>query len=315
MNLNRSESSLHPVSRRDFLRTSVFAAGSLALARHLSAAGANAAEPIIDVHGHLSYSGRTDPVFLAHQKALGVTLTILLPSGVRNAGHPGGSGENEPARQFSLARPGEFLFFANEVTDHPEATKVIEKHLKLGAIGIGEQKFRIDCDSPGSIRIAELAREYNVPVILHFEHELYNKHIERFGKVLEKFPTVNFIGHAVAWWGNIDKNHDQKNSYPTGPITPGGITDRYLTDYPNCYADVSARSGYGAIARDEAFYRDFLIRHQNKLVYGSDCAETTGVAPSCFAANTIAAIRRLAPSKEVERKILYGNAKKLLKIA
>ena len=314
MQLPASSSPFSSLSRRDFLRASALAAGSMVLARNLPAASA-AAEPIIDVHGHLSYSGRTDPAFLAHQKALGATLTILLPSGVRSANHPGGSGENEPARQFALARPGEFLFFSNEVTDHPEATKVIEKHLKLGAIGIGEQKFKVDCDSPGSIRVAELAREYNVPVILHFEHDLYNRHIERFGKVLEKFPTVNFIGHAVAWWGNIDKNHDQKNSYPTGPITPGGITDRYLTDYPNCYADVSARSGYGAIVRDEAFFKDFLIRHQNKLVYGSDCAETTGVAPSCFAANTIAAIRRLAPSKEVERKILYGNAKKLLKIA
>jgi len=302
-----------PVSRRDFIRTSAMALGALSLGHRLTAASATA-EPIIDLHGHLGYSGRTDEAFLAHQEALGVTLSILLPSGVRGANHPGGSGENEPVRQFSLARPGRYHFFSNEVTDHPEATKVIEKHLKLGAVGIGEQKFRVDCDSPASVRIAELAREYNVPVILHFEHELYNRGIERFGRMLERFPTVNFIGHAVAWWGNIDKNHVQSNSYPTGPITPGGITDRYLTDYPNCYADVSARSGYGAIIRDEAFYRDFIARHQDKLMYGSDCSETTGVAPSCFAANTIAAIRRLSPSKEVERKILYGNVKKLLKI-
>jgi predicted TIM-barrel fold metal-dependent hydrolase len=164
------------------------------------------------------------------------------------------------------------------------------------------------------MKIAELAKEYNVPVILHFEHNLYNRHIERFHVMLEKFPTVNFIGHAVAWWANIDKNARQEDSYPLGPVTPGGLTDRYMTDYPNCYADVSARSGYGAIIRDEAFYKDFLVRHQNKLVYGSDCNEGTGVMPTCFAAGTIDAIRRLSPNKEVERKILYENAKKLLKI-
>ena len=274
-----------------------------------------AAEPIIDVHGHLNYSGRTDEAFLAHQNALGVTLTVVLPSGDRGATHPGGSGENEPARLFSLAHPGQYLYFANELADHPDAPKVVEAGLKKGAIGIGEQKFRVDCDSPHIMRLAEVARDYNVPMILHFEHELYNKHIERFHLVLEKFPTVKFIGHAVAWWGNIDKNHDQKSSYPTGPVTPGGLTDRYLTDYPNCYADVSARSGYGAIIRDEEFYKDFLKRHQDKIVYGSDCSETTGRAPSCFAANTIAAIRRLAPSKAVERKIFYENAKKLLRLA
>jgi predicted TIM-barrel fold metal-dependent hydrolase len=262
----------------------------------------------------VNYSGRTDDVFFEHQRRLGVTHTVLLPSGVRSASHPGGSGENEAVRQVALAHPGMFHFFSNEVTDKADAPKIIEKHLKLGAIGIGEQKFHIDCDSPQSMAIAELAKEYNVPVILHFEHNLYNRHIERFYKVLEKFPTVNFIGHAVAWWGNIDKNHRQEDSYPQGPVTPGGLTDRYLTDYPNCYADVSARSGYGAIIRDEAFYKDFLTRHQNKLVYGSDCSEGTGVMPTCFAAGTIDAIRRLAPSKEVERKVLYENAKKLLKI-
>jgi predicted TIM-barrel fold metal-dependent hydrolase len=301
------------LSRRDFLRASAVAAGALALPRWAGAA-VNPAEPIIDMHGHVNYAGRTDDVFYEHQRRIGVTLTILLPSGVRSANHPGGSGENEAVRQVAAAHPGQFRFFSNEVTDHPEAPKVIEKHLKLGAIGIGEQKFRIDCDSPQSMRIAELAKEYNVPVILHFEHNLYNRHIERFHRVLERFPTVNFIGHAVAWWANIDKNAKQEDSYPTGPVTPGGITDRYLTEYPNCYADVSARSGYGAIIRDEAFYKDFLTRHQNKLLYGSDCSEGTGVVPTCFAAGTIAAIRRLAPSKAVERKILYENAKKLLKI-
>ena len=39
------------------------------------------AEPIIDIHQHLGYSGRPDDVLLAHQRALGATTTILLPAG------------------------------------------------------------------------------------------------------------------------------------------------------------------------------------------------------------------------------------------
>ncbi len=31
--------------------------------------------------------------------------------------------------------------------------------------------------------------------------------------------------------------------YPKGPVTPGGLTDRYLSDYPNLYGDLSAGSG------------------------------------------------------------------------
>ena len=40
-------------------------------------------EPIIDIHQHTNYLGRTDDELLAHQRRMGATTTILLP-----AGHP-----------------------------------------------------------------------------------------------------------------------------------------------------------------------------------------------------------------------------------
>jgi hypothetical protein len=43
---------------------------------------------------------------------------------------------------------------------------------------------------------------------------------------------VKFIGHAQAWWAHIDKNHKSGSNYPKGLETPGGITDRLLSDYP-----------------------------------------------------------------------------------
>jgi len=300
-------------SRRDFLRNSVLLFGAASLPRVLGASN-DPKEPVIDVHQHVQYSGRPDDVLISHQRTLGITTSILMPSGDRGDGHPGGSGEHDAVVALCRAHPGEFVFFANEITDHPDAPKIIERQLRSGAIGIGEQKFRVECDSPELWRIAEVAREFDVPILMHFEHNRYNRSIERFHRTLEKFPTVKFIGHAQAWWANIDKNFKAGNNYPTGPVTPGGLTDRYLTDYPNCYADVSAGSGNNAIVRDEEHYRGFLARHADKLVYGSDCSEGTGRAPVCFAARTLASIRQLAPSKEVERKILYGNARKLLKL-
>ena len=301
------------ISRRDFLRTTAVALGSVSVSHRLLAASPPA-EPIIDVHQHILYLGRTDDVLIAHQRTMGVATSVLLPSGDRGKGHPGGSGEHGGVVALSRRHPGEFVFFANEVSDHPDAPKIIERQLRAGAIGIGEQKFRVDCDSPHLVLIAEVAREFNVPVILHFQHDTYNLHLERFHRILEKFPTVSFIGHAQAWWANIDKNADPKNNYPLGPVTPGGLTDRYLSDYPNCYADLSAGSGHNAIIRDEEHYRGFIIRHQDKLMYGSDCSEGTGRAPVCFAARTMAAIRKLSPSKDVERKILSENARRLLKL-
>lgn len=301
------------LSRRKFLHHSALLFGAASFQRGSSATSPGA-QPIIDIHQHLNYSGRSDEALLAHQRALGVTTSVLMPSGDRGPGHPGGSKENESVLEFSRAHPGQYVFFATEISDLPDAPRVIERQLRRGAIGIGEQKFRVDCDSPHMMRIAEVAREFDVPVLLHFQYETYNRHIERFHVMLEKFPTVKFIGHAQDWWAHIDKNYKPGNSYPKGPVTPGGLTDRYLTDYANCYADVSAGSGYNAIIRDEEHYRGFISRHQEKLMFGSDCSESVGRAPSCFAANTIAAIRRLSGSEAVARKILYQNAKQLLKL-
>ena len=68
----------HPLSRRKFL-------ASFLLLLAAAACGveppAETPEPIIDIHQHTNYSFRTDEQLLAHQKAMGVTKTILLPAG------------------------------------------------------------------------------------------------------------------------------------------------------------------------------------------------------------------------------------------
>jgi predicted TIM-barrel fold metal-dependent hydrolase len=270
-------------------------------------------EPVIDIHQHTNYSGRTDAQLIAHQKAMGVTLSVLLPAG-RLYGLDAECGKNDTVLALARQQPDQFVFFANEITDIPEAREEIEKYLKLGGIGIGEQKFRVACDSPEFQRVAAIAQEFQVPVLMHFMHDRYNTGIERFHKTLEKFPKVNFIGHAQTWWGNVDKNHDQKTLYPTTKVTPGGITDRLLSDYPNMYGDLSAGSGLNFFTRDEDHARAFLGRHQDKLMFGSDCNDLFGRGPGCQGANIIANVRKLAPNRAIERKLLYENAKRVLKL-
>src|SRR5512132_2770085 len=150
------------LSRREFL-------GSAA-AMAAVAAGPQDAEPIIDIHQHTDYGGkrdkawkviepgRTNEQLLAHQKAMGVTRTVLLPAGsevLRASTHQGSSNGlqgtcsgNEACEKLAKAHPEQFVFGANEVPDLPEAADVIEKYLKAGAKVIGEQKFGVECDSP-----------------------------------------------------------------------------------------------------------------------------------------------------------------------
>lgn len=104
----------------------------------------------------------------------------------------------------------------------------------------------------GMQRVYSNAQEFDVPVLLHFEHETYNAGFERFYKMLEKFPGVNFIGHAPGWWGNIDLHHDQQTSYPRAPVTRGGISDRLLSDYPNSHSEGAPFHHYGKLQSTEA---------------------------------------------------------------
>jgi uncharacterized protein len=272
-----------------------------------------AQERIIDIHQHTNYSGRSDADLVRHQRTMGITRTVLLPAGSKY-GLAANAGGNDTVVELAKQYPREFVYFANELPDIPEAEPVIRKYLKLGAIGIGEQKFPVAADSAHIEKIAALAKEFGVPVLLHFEHEHYNLGIDRFHRILEKYPTVSFIGHAQTWWGNIDRKHDQTVMYPKTPVTPGGITDRYLTDYPNMYGDLSAGSGLNAVTRDEEHARDFLRRHENKLLFGSDCNDKDGVGDRCSGSKMIAALRRLSPSPTATRKFLHDNAARVLKL-
>ena len=239
--------------------------------------------------------------------------TVLLPAG-RLYGLAANCGGNKSVRKVVVKNPRNYVHFANEIADHPECIPTIETHLKKGAVGIGEQKFKVECDSKHIGRIAELAQEYDVPILMHFEHGNYNLGIERFHKILEKFPKVNFIGHAQTWWGNIDKNHDQTVMYPKGNVTPSGISDRLLSDYPNMFGDMSAGSGQNALIRDEAHAVKFIKRHQDKLIFGSDCNDIIGRGPSCIGARTIGIIRRLIPDTKIQDKLLSGNIRRIVRI-
>jgi predicted TIM-barrel fold metal-dependent hydrolase len=268
---------------------------------------------VIDIHQHTQYSGRTDEELVAHQRAMGVARTVLLPAGSKY-GLAVGAGGNDTVVALARQHPEQFLFFANELPDIPRARRTLEKYLRMGACGIGEQKFPVEADSGYINEVAEIAHYFGVPVLLHFEYGTYNLGFERFYKALDRFPQVDFIGHAQTWWLNIDKKADPMVLHPKGPVTPGGLTDRWLSDYPNLYGDLSAGSGLNALLRDEDHARAFLARHQDKLVYGSDCSDRIGSGPKCSGSQQLAAVRRLSPGPVATEKILYGNAARLLRI-
>ena len=211
-----------PLTRRQFL----LATASVAFCR------ADETEAVIDIHQHTDYSGRTDEQLIVHQRKMGVTHTVLLPAG-RFFGLEAMCSGNDRVMEVSRRLPKEYSFFANEVPYLSDARTELERTLKAGGKGIGEQKFMVDADSRAVAMVAEIAQEFGVPVLLHFQFGRYNTSYEKFPRILEKFPKVNFIGHAQTFWANIDAKAEQPVLYPKGPVIgrPHGQVSRGLSEF------------------------------------------------------------------------------------
>jgi predicted TIM-barrel fold metal-dependent hydrolase len=241
----------------------------------------------IDLHQHLNFLGRSDTAFIQHQKDMGVDLTVLLPSDGNDdlkANVPG----PEAAYQFTQNHDN-FLFAANAP---PGDQKTLATYLDKGAKLIGELKFNAPGDSPDLWSYAEVAEQYNVPVLIHFEPVL-GITLDEFATTLRRFPTVRFIGHAVQWWAQMD------------------TTQMLLREHPNLYADVSARSGHIALSHDEEATRQFFREFQTRILFGSDCSDP-GNGP-CHGRNTLSLIEALA-DKTIKENLLWRNAARLLSL-
>src|SRR5438094_1759635 len=139
---------------------------------------------IIDIHQHTTYQKRSDQALFHHQKRMGATQTILLPSGSpidspatlkgKANGLYAGAGGMSTVVPIAREKKGEYFFFANEVPDLPNARQTLESWLKQGALGIGEQKFNVPCDGPEMAMVYDVAQEFRVPVLMPCQYAMFN---------------------------------------------------------------------------------------------------------------------------------------------
>ena len=191
---------------------------------------------------------------------------------------------------------------------------LIAEYIARGCRGFGEVLAGVPVDYPGMQKIYAACGRLGLPILFHQDHHIMrdapgNPALER---MLQTFSDTIFIGHATRFWAEISQHADldpvRLAQYPSGPVTPTGPTDRLLGQYPNLYGDLSGNSGYTAITRDPAFGLDFLERHQDKLLFGTDVLKPGQPLP------IIHHLRACAISEPARETIFHGNAEKLLKI-
>jgi uncharacterized protein len=307
------------MQRRSFLTTVLAAAAAPALRGQSDTSWGG---PVLDTHLHLRPNA--DACY-THMQGCGVTHAVLLTPA---------TGQDRAKAEMEL-RAGHFVRSVSTNPAAPDAEKVLRDALTAGAVSIGELKFHLALDSPEMKRVYAIAAEMNVPVMMHiqtfphFEGEQpYNTGYPEFDKVLRAHPKTTFIGHGDLFWAHISADVPADRGYPGGRIKPGGLTDKWLSDFPNLYGDMSANSGNNALSRDTAFTRGFVARHKDRLIFGSDCScadgkgsgvsqnnnpEAARLAGKCVARETLGVLKSLA-TPDVFRKVTWENGAKLFKV-
>ncbi|HEX5084640.1 MAG TPA: amidohydrolase family protein [Blastocatellia bacterium] len=309
------------MNRRQFLGMAA-AAVACSCSRAVAGAQNEWGGPVLDIHSHLRQGLDAN---LAHMEGCGVTDAVLLAR----------ASAAEQIKAIQSKYPKRFVWAATADITKPDAVETLTNAVKAGAQGLGEIKFHVEADGPELRRMYALAAELNVPILVHFQEVqhfdgegLFSTGFKRFESMLKAYPKTTFIGHADAFWANVSADYANEAAYPSGPIKRGGVTDKLLGDYANLHGDLSANSGNNALSRDPEFTADFLARHQNKLVFGSDCSCQDGhgggvsqannpaaarLSGKCVARETLTLLKKHT-EPAVFRKLTWENGRKVFRI-
>lgn len=290
---------------------------------------------IIDAHSHADWHGHNYDDFITNMDKHGIDKAWLLSwespeneySPESNAVLPYVlSGRRESFNgpiPFSLGllykqkAPERFILGYAPDPRRPEALESLKSAVSIYGVQVcGEVKLRMMYDNPDAVRMFRWCGEAGLPVTLHFDYDTatltgrsypraswwYGGGYDTLERLLKLCPETNFLGHAPGFWCHISNDSlGLRESYPKGPVIPGGEIERLLDAFPNLYCDCSAGSGHNALSRDRGFTKAFILRYQDRMLYARDYFDN--VHRELFDS--------LGLPAEVLEKLYYKNAQRL----
>jgi len=251
----------------------------------------------IDIHVHAFRSPAprlddrrfsTPEQLLARYDALGIERGVVLPLVSPEFYLPQA---NEDVFEMAERYEGRFIPFCNidprAGNNSPGARldKFLSVYKEMGAKGFGEITANLPFLHPMVQNLFGHLQDAGLPLIFHIgpqAGEVYglidDPGLPQLQRSLATFPKLKFFGHSPGFWTEIARleKPGDRGGYPKYPIREEGVLPKMMRDYPNLYGDLSAGSGYNALARDRDYAVTFLTEFQDRMFFGTDiCAPET----------------------------------------
>ena len=236
--------------------------------------------------GKQAYS--TPEQLTARFDAVGIERAVVLPGVSPECAYQPQSNEEV----IELSRQNDrFIPFCNvdprALTNLPDAPlgDLLCYYRDEGCKGVGEVTANLPILDPLVQNLFKHAQETSLPLTFHLSphvggyYGLYDDPgLPGLELSLQRFPDLVFLGHSQPFWAEMAPldTIGSRNDYPKMPITEEGAVAKLMRKHRNLHGDLSAGSGWNALARDEGYAVRFLDEFQDQLLFGTDlCAPDT----------------------------------------
>lgn len=232
---------------------------------------------------------------------------------------------NEEIIEMAEESGGRFIPFCNidprALTNSPDAPlgDLLRYYRDLGCKGIGEVMPNLPFRDPRMQNLFKCVEDVGFPLIFDLsatiggDYGIYDDPgLPQLEECLQKFPNLRILGHSQVFWSEIAQLDSpiDRAGYPDYPLKEEGVVPKLMRRYENLHGDLSAGSGYNALARDPEYAAKFLTEFQDKLFFGTDICLPT--LPTPLAGFLLELLEKQKISQTAFNKIAKENAIKLL---
>jgi predicted TIM-barrel fold metal-dependent hydrolase len=214
----------------------------------------------ISTHEHYR-AGASIDVYLRVARELGIEKTIFVPTGLGpdNRGYQENMAE---LLEVQRRHPDRVVAFATIDEADPNAAAVLEAAVARGARGLkligGHPHFYDEhLDSPNMYRVYRVVQRHHLPILVHASLSKIPEQRAQLERVLDDFPDVTVIAAHYA----EEAPHLE-------------AADELFAAHPNLLMDLSMGGGLkryeSQIEADPGAFRDFILRHPDRLLWGTD---------------------------------------------